>query len=344
MSAAVRTDRAPARPGPGWRRAVLVAIAVPVLLGAALALWAPAVGLDQRLPFAQLTAFRVQLTGTGLLVAALLLLVPRRAVRLLGAALLVVAVSPLPQIAPRVVAEASASAPGLTVVTLNVFLDRLDPATVAELAVRRGADVVALPEATERYAADVVRHAAAHGMEYRAATAGPVPPPTRGGDREGPYPTSLLVRSELRPTFRAGVPDLPQGAVTAHLSGALPVAVSAVHPLAPVPGQEPNWAADHAELARLCATGAPVVLAGDFNSTLDHSPMREVLAAGCRDAAEVAGAGLAGTWPAGAAAALRVPIDHVLLTPAAGVVVSYEVVDVAGTDHRGLVVTISPPV
>lgn len=328
----------PARAG---ARVAFALFGVPLLLGVALVLWAPAVALDEHAPFAQLTAFRVQLASAGLVAAALLLLVRRRPVRVLGAALLVVAASPLTQVLPRVVADGPTARPDLTVVSINVFLDRMSPRTVADLVVSRRADVVALPEATAGFAAEVVALAGRSGVEYRAATDGDTAPPRPNGRREGPYPTSLLVRADLRPVFRAGAPALPQGAVTADLPG--PLSVAAVHPLAPVPGQEPAWAADHEVLARACAAGGPLVLAGDFNATLDHSPLRGVLAAGCVDAAEATGSGLRGTWPAAAAWPLRVPIDHVLLTPAAGTVAGYEVVDLPGTDHRVLVVGIASP-
>lgn len=319
-------------------RVALLLVASALVSGLAVLLWAPAAGLDVAAPFAQLTAFRVQVAAAAAVVAALVLLVPRRPARVFGAALLAVAVSPLPQVLPRIVGDGQGGVPRLTVVSVNVHLDQVAPAAVADLAVARRADAVALPEATAGFAAEVVRLAAAGGLDYRAATDGRTAPPGPDGERQGPYPTSLLVRADLQPRFRPGEPALAQGAVTAVLPGS--VSVAAVHVLAPVRGQEAGWAADQAELARACAAGGPLVLAGDLNATLDHSPLRAVLAAGCRDAGEAAGEGLHGTWPAGAAPPLRVVIDHVLLTPAAGAVGSYEMVDVPAGDHRGLVVMI----
>lgn len=327
----------------GSRRVLPAVLGLPVLLGLVLVLWAPELGLDQRPFLAQLTAFRVQVACAVLALGAAVLLLRRRAARVFGGALMLVALSPLPQILPRVVPDGVAGAGDLTVVSVNVQLDLTDPSQVAGLALTRGADVVALPEASAAFAAEVVRIAAAAGTDYVAATDGRQPPAVAGTEREGPYPTSLLVRADRRPVFRAGVPDTRLGGVTAELGGPRPVSVAAVHASAPVPGREPLWAADHEVLAAACAAGGPLVLAGDLNSTLDHSPLRAVLAAGCADAAEVTGQGLRGTWPADSARPLRVPIDHVLLTPSAGTVVGFDVVDVPGTDHRGLVVTIAGP-
>src|SRR5690606_13718935 len=42
--------------------------------------------------------------------------------------------------------------------------------------------------------------------------------------------------------------------------------------------------------------GAVRLLAGDVNATLDHAPLRELIATSCTDAADAAGAGLTGTW------------------------------------------------
>lgn len=317
---------------PRWPVVLFAAVATPAVLGLAAALWAPAAGLDVRTPLAQLGAFRPQIAAGAFAVGVCLALVPWRPARIAGLAGVLVAASTVPQIAPRAVPDLGPGPSDLTVMAVNVFLSEADPARVAHMAVDRQADVVVLPEASAAYAAEVVRHAAARGVEYVSETDGPPP----AGIRQGPFPTSLLVRAEREPRF-VPAPRLRLGAVAVQL-GALRLV--AVHPTAPVPGAEADWAADHALLAAECAGAGPLILAGDFNSTLDQSPMRGVLAAGCDDAGEIAGRGLTGTWPARAARPLRVPIDHVLLTPAAGGVTGYEPLDVDGTDHRGLLVTV----
>ena len=66
-----------------------------------------------------------------------------------------------------------------------------------------------------------------------------------------------------------------------------------------------------------------------------------MLSSGYRDAAASAGAGLRGTWPSDG----RLPpvaIDHVLV-PAAWRVVSAEVLDLPGSDHRAVLAVLAPP-
>ena len=63
----------------------------------------------------------------------------------------------------------------------------------------------------------------------------------------------------------------------------------------------------------------PTLVVGDFNATHDHEPMRAVLDAGVRDAAEEAGSGWQPTWPTKRYGQDWVwpllTIDHVLTSP-----------------------------
>ena len=54
-------------------------------------------------------------------------------------------------------------------------------------------------------------------------------------------------------------------------------------------------------------------MAGDFNATLDHAELRELLDRGWVDAADAVGEGFAWTWPARRRRALPLTIDHVLV-------------------------------
>jgi endonuclease/exonuclease/phosphatase (EEP) superfamily protein YafD len=75
-------------------------------------------------------------------------------------------------------------------------------------------------------------------------------------------------------------------------------------------------------------------VAGDLNATLDHAEFRDATA-GCTDAASDVGEGLTGTWPSSAPRLLGVQIDHVL-TAGGPRPREVEVVDVEGSDHRGV--------
>ncbi|MQA05671.1 MAG: hypothetical protein GEV07_24130 [Streptosporangiales bacterium] len=74
---------------------------------------------------------------------------------------------------------------------------------------------------------------------------------------------------------------------------------------------------------------------GDVNATLDHEPLADL--GGCVDAADAAGAGSAGTWPASAPAAIAAPIDHVFVPRASWLVLGTAARVVDGSDHRALV-------
>jgi endonuclease/exonuclease/phosphatase (EEP) superfamily protein YafD len=113
-----------------------------------------------------------------------------------------------------------------------------------------------------------------------------------------------------------------------------PVRVVATHPQSPKPGDTKAWNRDVAALARWCTGDRPTVVAGDLNSTLDHAEFRAAIT-GCTDVASAVGEGLTGTWPSALPALFGVQIDHVLTSggprPRAA-----EVVDVTGSDHRGV--------
>ena len=114
--------------------------------------------LDQRIPFAQLVAFRPW-TAAGAAVFALLLgvlTVFRRGLWpvLAGtvAIVLVAAAMVLPRAVPGAVPGTGRS---LTIAVANVYLGQADPGAVAALVRDHRPDVVALPEAADRYGARI---------------------------------------------------------------------------------------------------------------------------------------------------------------------------------------------
>jgi endonuclease/exonuclease/phosphatase (EEP) superfamily protein YafD len=84
-----------------------------------------------------------------------------------------------------------------------------------------------------------------------------------------------------------------------------------------------------------------VIVAGDFNATMDMRPLRRLLDAGYRDAAEQAGAGLARTYPNRAGRPAILGIDHILLHDCAAT--TAHTVGLGGSDHRALLATIVFP-
>ncbi|MFS1299610.1 endonuclease/exonuclease/phosphatase family protein [Streptosporangium longisporum] len=111
------------------------------------------------------------------------------------------------------------------------------------------------------------------------------------------------------------------------------IEVVSVHPCAPRFGRRvPCWDAGLRALPR--AGGRLRVLAGDFNATLDHRQVRDLLGSGYRDAADVTGHGLTPTWPQqGWSPVPGVTIDHVLADSRMAVR-AFGVHALANTDHR----------
>ncbi|PVZ03903.1 endonuclease/exonuclease/phosphatase family protein [Actinomycetospora cinnamomea] len=303
------------------------------------------VALDHGLPFAVFAALRPALTAaTALLV---LLLVARRwrrrrrglpvrrpgAVALAGTAVVVGVAASL--VVPRTVA-ADPPPPGgtaLTVLSLNAFEGHADVAVLAGVVRRERPDLVVLPEAGERFRGRI----AALLPEYRSWTN--VPP--RAADVRGitvlaaPRAGDVTARVISDPPGSPTDTRYPWAEVTGGLLG--PVRLGAVHVVSIVPDWIRYWPGELALLQRWCAPGAgPALVVGDLNATPDHSAFRAGTR-GCTDAASARGEGLAGTWPAGWPPALGTPIDHVL-TARGPQVRDVALVEVPGSDHRGLVV------
>ncbi|WP_017972861.1 endonuclease/exonuclease/phosphatase family protein [Actinopolyspora halophila] len=80
-----------------------------------------------------------------------------------------------------------------------------------------------------------------------------------------------------------------------------------------------------------------LVLAGDFNSTLNQGPMRELTSEGCTDVGRAAGTGASSTWPSFPPDFLGITIAHVLVAGDEVRVADYRTVGISGTDHSGLI-------
>jgi endonuclease/exonuclease/phosphatase (EEP) superfamily protein YafD len=123
------------------------------------------------------------------------------------------------------------------------------------------------------------------------------------------------------------------------------VSLFAVHPAYPLAIEE--WRSEQAALRAAVEEERPDLVVGDFNATLDHRPMRDLLAVGYRDATEASGSGWQPTWPEhrhGLVGLLPplVQIDHVLVADGWTSAATWTL-DIAGSDHRALVAEVAPP-
>ncbi len=123
------------------------------------------------------------------------------------------------------------------------------------------------------------------------------------------------------------------------------VRLQLAHPMPPLPGQVDVWRRELGALRDFAAGRAksPTIMAGDFNASQDHAAFRRILDTGLRDAARLTGSDRTPTWPARTARttpALGTQIDHVLVS-ADFAARQTRFLDLAGTDHRALLVEIT---
>ncbi|MDJ0348979.1 endonuclease/exonuclease/phosphatase family protein [Cryobacterium sp. PH29-G1] len=236
----------------------------------------------------------------------------------------------------------------ITVLSWNTLGDAPGAAVIAQLAVAQNADVVTLPETTEETGVRIAEAMRDAGRPMWVHT------------------LAFDLVSKARSTTLLISPDLGEYAVSnAAGSGppgntnVLPTVVAqpvdgngptivAVHAVAPIQYEMSNWRSDLDWLATVCQTD-DVILAGDFNSTLDHMAGRasgsaQSVLGNCADAALSVGAAAVGTWPTNIPALLGSPIDHVMATPnwQVNALQIVESLDDAGSDHRPVVVTLTP--
>lgn len=225
----------------------------------------------------------------------------------------------------------------ITVVTWNTLGDAPGVDALVELIQETGADIVALPETRGSFATEVAVRMRDLGKPFWAHT-------THFSEVYGALSTSLLISADLG-TYTTDL-DIGQTRTLPTIvarpdDGDGPVIV-ATHPVAPIPQQMRNWREDLRFVSSLCNDLDSVIMAGDFNSTIDHwaslgSNGGDI--GRCSDALTSAGAGTAGTWPTDLPAWLGSQIDHVVVTPDWQVVDGYVVTDYdsSGTDHRPIV-------
>lgn len=291
------------------------------------ALWAlvRGLGLETGFPLVPMMAFTPYAAVTTVLPAVFALLA-RRWLPVLAAVLVAAAFTAF--LLPRAIADAPPSpapaGPFLRVLTLNTRLGAVDPRATVALVRSGGVDLLSVQELTPSAAAAL-----------EDAGLGTLLPHAVLDARTGASGGGLYSRYPLTPApgpSRPG-PAMPRAGV--EISGAVPVEVVSVHPFPPLnPAMTRDWARYLADLPPADHDGAVRILAGDFNATLDHTALRDLVATGYTDAAAAAGNGHRSTWPDRDGAPGLV-IDHIL-ADARTHIAGTGVHRIPGTDHRAL--------
>jgi endonuclease/exonuclease/phosphatase (EEP) superfamily protein YafD len=318
-----------ARPKP-WT----AVIAWPLAAAAATVSLVRLLGLDRIPPLVQLIAFTPYLTLACAVAAVLIGLTRRPAATGIAA---VATLSLLAVVVPRTVGSPGAGdGEPLVVMSANLRLGGADPTSIVELVRDARVDVLALQELTEEAEEAFLARGLAEALPHHES-------------HPGPAASGTAIYSRL-PLTSPGVRSVsPVGFAQAYATVTLndrPVIIESVHPVPPSSIRlTAYWLTGLGNQLPADAPGAPRILAGDFNATVDHHAMRAVLATGYRDAADAVGAGLTPTWPYYGRRSLvtpKVALDHILVPDGMGVR-DFRVVTIPRSDHRAIIATVLIP-
>ncbi|GLZ76877.1 endonuclease [Actinorhabdospora filicis] len=307
-------------------RRIALALVITATVAAALFALMRLTGLERTWPLRTLVAYTPYLT--------LLALVPPIAAAVLRKWRLALAglIAPLvlaSLVVPRAFPDSQpeATGPRLTVMTLNLWIGQADAGKVVEMVGERGVDVLSVQELSVEAVARLDAAGIGALLPYREVRVTP------GVESEGTgvysrYPLARNTVLEFPATFA-------MTGVTITVPGTAPVELLAAHPAAPWAATElRRWLKDLESLPS-ASGGSTRIIAGDFNATLDHAALREVLDRGFNDAADEVGMALRGTWKGRSgllALAPRVALDHVFVDERVAVE-SVDFGDPPGTDH-----------
>ncbi|MGA9491849.1 MAG: endonuclease/exonuclease/phosphatase family protein [Mycobacterium sp.] len=233
-------------------------------------------------------------------------------------------------------AEGRVAGVEVRLMSANLYEGMADPHPLVRSA-QEQADVVAFQELTLQEADRLSRAGLDATFPYRWLEA-----------RDGPGGVGMWSRFPIETPRRIG------GYAFAFLTARIRVAgvstdptVVVAHVAGPWPQPIDDWRRDlnrlPATLSEVGEQAGPgsVIVAADLNSTTDMRPFRALLENGYRDAAEQSGAGIKPTFPADSRLPPWVVIDHILTRNCTAI--SVRTLKIPGSDHRGLVATISIP-
>lgn len=221
----------------------------------------------------------------------------------------------------------SETATEFTIFNHNVLVRGGSASEVAIMAAASGADIMVLQEVSAAFIADLETQPGLGELSFRA------------NDPKSD-PNGFLVWSRYPLTNVTNDPNLETATLRATVEAPTgSFDLIAVHTTAPVSAPNAHdWDRELKQLATI-DNSTPTLLVGDFNATEDHNQFRSLLEAGWTNAHHDKGCGFDRTWPASGIAVLR--LDHVLVSSHFKVL-SLDVGDDGGSDHRSLVVRLDP--
>ncbi len=244
----------------------------------------------------------------------------------------------LPRTMPR--PQPAATGQRLRVLTANLLYGRAAGSPVVDLVTNTSADVLFVQELDQDGASRLSEAGVDRLLPYVLTDANAARP--RGNAIYARYPlgpaAAVAATSSVQPVATLRLPTGPVRLACVHLhTPRRPWRRSGVA----------DWRADLSALLTMPLPAGPadppLILAGDFNSTMDHAAFRQVLSRGLVDAASEVGDGLVPTWgplPGGRIALLT--LDHVLADRRCAVVRTCAH-SLPLTDHRALLADLRLP-
>ena len=285
-------------------------------------------------PFELLSHFQTQYFLAALGCAVVLALLRRWrwcAVSLASLVLAGVAVGPYQGVGHAAHADVTATGPTVRVLLVNVLLANREHDRVLDLVRNADADVLVFQEVNERWKSALAPITAAY-------------PYVAGKTREDPFGTMVYSRLPIldRGTLPHGAAGRSSLRLVIDVQGT-PVSIVCTHPKPPLrPGSFTlrNQQLDH--VTQLVETmPRPLILVGDLNTTM-WSPWFRRLCDRAGLASVRMGEGVLGSWPAGLPGFMRIPIDHILVSPDI-TVDRCRLGDAVGSDHLPLIVDLQIP-
>jgi endonuclease/exonuclease/phosphatase (EEP) superfamily protein YafD len=234
------------------------------------------------------------------------------------------------QVAPWVKSPEAGTVPGppFTVFYANVLRVNQNTVGLAEQIALADPDVVVLVEVDRRWLSELKPALDGYGEV--------VEHPQDNNFGIALYSRLPLVSAEVvhfGPEHEIDAPAI----VASLLVQGTPVKLYGVHTLPPAAAQF----AGHRDLQlqalaqQVAAQQGPVLVVGDLNTTMYAQSHKDLVATGgLRNARR--GKGRMGTWPSGMSSLMRIPIDHVLVSPELQVL-GLQVGDRTGSDHLPLI-------
>ena len=235
-----------------------------------------------------------------------------------------------PLASPPALRAVAAGAPALRIASLNLLYtnDEASIATVADDLRGRALDVITFVEYTAGHERVLRESGLADDFPHRI-------------ERSGPGASGIAIWSKS-PIVVGDSADTTDRILDATVkSAAGPVRVLAVHAHTPISDFE-IWKGDLDQFGDLGVAGDdPTLVIGDFNASFWHPNFRALLRKGFTDAHIALRRGFSVSWPTDVWYPPFVRLDHALTTDSL-VPTDIEDFDIRGSDHRGLIVTVSP--